>query len=81
MKRLTRKHGHGYEPIIAAHRNRIDHRTGTRHTSQNLPPPTLQLAHGRTHPLLQNGQGRALQGRRCSRCNRADEDGVSSLML
>ena len=76
MKPLTRKHGHGYEPIIAAHRNRIDHRARTSQPPESMPSPTLQLAHGRTHPLLQNGQGCALQGGGRCRCDRAHEDGI-----
>ena len=70
------KHLHGNAPIFTAHRDRINHWARTSWPPESMPPPALQLAHGRTHPLLQNGQGRALQSGRCSRCDRAHEDGV-----
>lgn len=52
-------------PVFAAHRTRPDRRTGTRLPFENPPPPALQLAHGRTNPVFQTGQGCQVQSGGC----------------
>ena len=82
-EKVYRDRSHNHDAILMVQKNLIFpvQFARTRQPPEGIPPPALQLAHGRPHPLLQNGQSRALQSGGCSRSNRADEDGVISLML